>query len=699
MGHITEGVRVDTFEIRDEEINVEEIMQRIRDNIKRRKESGEYHEDQKLIYEQAENYEYLYGWHDVEDWNGTPTRWMSDDAILVIHSDSAKNAELSFQATSYIHPRSLKVSDGNRQDILQIVPNAFTPIKVPISLKEGSNIILLKVPEGGDRPCDTSMEDSVDGRCLSIAVQGIATAAQSGLEVVKSHLATNPVIRPMDFTLEVVDAGNMNKHLHGINSIWDIENNSYNISSHRSVTGRFLVKGRELVNGEVRRYVDPIIWKQTEFNHGVVNSLNDAFQKIDILTKMLIERDNVNGEAKREIETNANHSIEIDKAEIAKQIEHNIEEKIKINIADVYAKTNDSISNIRFEIRNDIAKCVNQAKIEAIGETESCIDNAKKEVSQNTANALGHIRSEISGQIQDRIEQAKPEIVKDIAGNIENLRSEMDRRIDEHLNNPVASLKDYPDKRISLAGMLERWMEKIMHLPVSLESNDLGINYFVFEEKFRGSSEEIKQRQSAFLEYFKGCKKVLDIGCGRGEFLELLQENSIEAQGVDMDEDMVNYCASKGLKVKRTDAVSFLEKQVDGSLDGIFLDQVVEHLESAYLVKMLELCYKKLNNGCNIVIETVNPLSLTSLANFYVDMTHKRPMHPETLKFLLGYMAFREIETRFSSPLPEKMRLKKVGVDARDGKNSILAETLNQNNEMLNQVLFGAQDYMVTGKK
>jgi 2-polyprenyl-3-methyl-5-hydroxy-6-metoxy-1,4-benzoquinol methylase len=594
---------LDTFEIHDDEINVEEIMQKIRDNIKRRNECDEFHdEDQKLRYEQAENYEYLSGWHDIEDLNGTPTRWMGDDAILMINSDSTKNVELSFKATSYIRPRSLRISDGNHQEVSQIVPTTLTLIKVPISLKEGPNIIRFKVPEGGDLPDDTSEKDSEDSKCKSIAVQGITITVQNGLEEAKRSSAPGPIINSMAFTPEVIDVGSMKKHLHEINSMWDIENNSYNISSHRLVTGKFLVKGRELVHGEVRRYVDPMIRKQKEFNHGVVNSLNDIVQKID----MLIEMGEVHRQAKIDIET---------------------------------------------------------------------ID------------------------VENRMAQAKAEIGKDIAGNIETLRSEIDRRIDGRIMDAVASLNDDLDKKAWLARVLERRLEKVKDQSVSSESNDLGINYFVFEEKFRGPRKEIKKRQSAFLEYFKGCKKVLDIGCGRGEFLELLQENGIEAQGVDMDEDMVGYCRSKGLKVMRTDAVSFLEVQEDKSLDGIFLDQVVEHLEPAYLVKMLELCYKKLNYGYHIVVETVNPLSLTSFANFYIDMTHKRPMHPETLKYLLTSMNFRDTDIKFFAPIPDDQKLKRLCMGNGSNIEKEIVDAHNYNVDLLNNILYGSQDYMVFAKK
>jgi 2-polyprenyl-3-methyl-5-hydroxy-6-metoxy-1,4-benzoquinol methylase len=856
---------LDTIEINDDEINVEDIMQRIRENIKRRKESGEYTKaDEKRLCEQAENCDFLYGWHDAEDWNGRPTRWMGDDAILVINSDSTRTAELSFQAISFRNSKTLRMSDGNLQDVLQIVPTSLAPIKVPISLKEGPNIIRFKILEGGERPCDIPEMNSEDGRCLGIAIQSVLVQNMSG--DAKSATSCNSNIEPLFFTPEVIDVSSTKRYLQEINSKWDIENNSYTIASNRPVTGKFLIKGRELVHGEVRRYVDPMIWKQKEFNTGVVNSLNDTVQKIDILAQRLLELGQAYSQNKADLDNEVDHRVDDVKAEIAieigtlaaakedlndrisnvrsetinelsgqiaqakadtleeinerisqislenskdlgvslnrvknesfvelnkrvaqtkldierdlsyriqetkseiiqdnsdridktkteidekildrstlikteaseeiknslSQVREEISEKLKGGISQVKAEVGQNTTNALGQARTEISGEINsniaqakteiagqlnqsmadigtalesriaQAKAEVLGEVEGRVANVTAEVGQNTTNALGQVRSEMGTELSNQVSQAKNEVNLRFAGQIGELRSEIDQQVDERVKDAVAAMDDDLGKKAWLAGVLEKRSDTIKDLSASPGSNDTGINYFVFEERFRGPRKEIKQRQSAFLEYFKGCKDVLDIGCGRGEFLELLKESGIEAQGVDMDEDMVNYSRSRGLKVTHTDAVSFLDGLADKSLDGIFLGQVVEHMEPAYLVKILELCYRKLNYGYHVVIETVNPLSLTSLANFYIDITHKRPMHPETLRFLLGSVAFREIEVKFHSPVPNEQRLKKVSGDNLEAAFKTLVEIHNKNVEMLNNSLYGSQDYLIIGKK
>ncbi len=363
-----------------------------------------------------------------------------------------------------------------------------------------------------------------------------------------------------------------------INSSWDVENKGYFISSHRPVAGKFLVTGRELVHGEVRRYVDPAIWKQREFNASTTRLLN----------------------------------------EVARSLEE-----------------------------------------------------------------IGGRRAKLDAALQE----ARSETIE------ERARREA---------NAVISAYDLEIKSMdSLASILEGKLKDFEDIPLSSDAADHdGVNYFVFEEAFRGSRETIKERQAAFVRYFEGSKNVLDIGCGRGEFLELLRDSGIGGRGIDSNEDMVEFCRSRGLDVERIDAIAYLEGLEDKSLDGVFLDQVVEHLRPDYMVKLLGLCNKKMKYGHHIVVETVNPLSFTSLANFYIDLTHVRPVHPETLRFLFGVVGFREVEVRFFSLVPDEGRLKMVEQEEVDEESKNRFETIyNKNIAIMNSVLFGAQDYAAIGKK
>src|SRR6266545_1938434 len=178
-------------------------------------------------------------------------------------------------------------------------------------------------------------------------------------------------------------------------------------------------------------------------------------------------------------------------------------------------------------------------------------------------------------------------------------------------------------------------------------------DYFAFETKMRGRADEIRERQTVYVDDFRDAAPVLDVGCGRGELLALLREAGIEARGVDADADMVAFARGEGLDVEQADAVTYLESLDDGSLGGIFMGQVVEHLPPAMLVRTLELCAQKLREGGLLVAETINPLSPLAFRNYFADLTHAQPLVPETLVLLARQVGFKQVETRFLNP-PER---------------------------------------------
>ena len=218
------------------------------------------------------------------------------------------------------------------------------------------------------------------------------------------------------------------------------------------------------------------------------------------------------------------------------------------------------------------------------------------------------------------------------------------------------------------------------------------LDYFAFEARMRGSRAEIRDRQRRYVADFSGAAPVLDVGCGRGEFLSLLRDGGIDAMGVDLDADMVDICRSEGLAVERDDALAYLERLRDGSLGGVFAAQVVEHLPPAPLVRLLELVSAKLRPGGVFVAETMNPLSLVALKNYFADLTHAQPLVPETLVMLARQAGFRSTELRFLNPPPDDERLRPVTLPA-DPAFEEARLALDANVARLNQTVFGPQDY------
>jgi SAM-dependent methyltransferase len=152
-----------------------------------------------------------------------------------------------------------------------------------------------------------------------------------------------------------------------------------------------------------------------------------------------------------------------------------------------------------------------------------------------------------------------------------------------------------------------------------------------FAELFRGAEEFIADRQRVYLRFFRGAANVLDLGSGRGEFLQLLCENGINAVGVEIDEKLVECCRARGLRVELADAYEYLEGVPEGSLDVIFSAQFVEHVDPGRLPELLELARTRLRGRGLFIAETVNPESHLALKSFYVDLSHQRPIFPQVL--------------------------------------------------------------------
>ena len=182
--------------------------------------------------------------------------------------------------------------------------------------------------------------------------------------------------------------------------------------------------------------------------------------------------------------------------------------------------------------------------------------------------------------------------------------------------------------------------------------------YVGFEQEFRGAPEEIRQRLAAYCPYFEGASDVLDVGCGRGEFLELLRERGVSAKGLELNHEMVEVCRGRGLEVAEGDLVSYLEALPDGALGGLFAGQVVEHLQPDYLLRFLELAYHKLRPGSKIVLETINVDNWSAFFGPYLrDITHVQPLPPDTLMFLLRASGFQRVDMRASSPMRDEAKL------------------------------------------
>lgn len=208
--------------------------------------------------------------------------------------------------------------------------------------------------------------------------------------------------------------------------------------------------------------------------------------------------------------------------------------------------------------------------------------------------------------------------------------------------------------------------------------------YAGFEERFRGTSEEIRQRLQVYIPYMKKTgvgsveAPIIDIGCGRGEWLGLCADNGLDARGVDMNRVMVATCLESGLDVVESEAIDFLRHQPAESFGALTGFQIVEHLPLETLIVLLDEALRVVKPGGLILFETPNPENLiTGACNFYMDPTHRNPIPPAALAYLMEIRGYTNIRI---------LRL-----------NENRSQHID--NELLQHLLFGPQDYAIIARK
>ncbi|MCB9378807.1 MAG: class I SAM-dependent methyltransferase, partial [Holophagales bacterium] len=224
--------------------------------------------------------------------------------------------------------------------------------------------------------------------------------------------------------------------------------------------------------------------------------------------------------------------------------------------------------------------------------------------------------------------------------------------------------------------------------------------YLALERRFRGTEEEIAERIARYLPWLEGRGEAVDLGCGRGEALELFARHGISARGVDSSASMVEECRRKGLTAEAGDLFEALAAVPEGSLGAVVSFHVIEHLPAESLDRLVRLAWGALAPGGVLILETPNPLSVVVAArNFWLDPTHRRPVHPESLKLSYEQAGFDPVERVDLRPFPDRDRLPEIDIDRLPDEARAVGHHLNDLRDRLDDLLFGFQDYAMVGIK
>jgi O-antigen chain-terminating methyltransferase len=286
------------------------------------------------------------------------------------------------------------------------------------------------------------------------------------------------------------------------------------------------------------------------------------------------------------------------------------------------------------------------------------------------------IEPRIENRIENRIELAEKRIDERTEGRIEKRAAEERELIQSHLESHLEKI------RVQIGLLNAR-----VHGADSkrLERSDLDTLYAALEDRFRGTREEIKDRFKIYLPYVEALPDpvVIDLGCGRGEWLEILKAAGINARGVERNRVAIEQCRELGLDVVEDDLIGHLRGLADASASAITGFHVIEHVSIDALVTLLDEVLRVLRPGGVAIFETPNPENVLVGSNFfYLDPTHKHPLPSELMQFLFDNRGFDTVEVLNLHPWDS-------GRVAGEGQ---LAERFNG-------FFFGPMDYAVLGWK
>ncbi|AFY58272.1 methylase involved in ubiquinone/menaquinone biosynthesis [Rivularia sp. PCC 7116] len=268
---------------------------------------------------------------------------------------------------------------------------------------------------------------------------------------------------------------------------------------------------------------------------------------------------------------------------------------------------------------------------------------------------------------------------------------------DSYLHNDIFIKNDLGQQKRLITMLLEQARQRLpetlnqeeSQYVVKQEKHLTDAFYVAFEDKFRGTRENILNRLKVYLPLIEDAKigtpekPILDVGCGRGEWLELLRESGYTARGIDINKVMIEQCLSRGLDVIESDVILYLQSFEDNSLGAISGFHIIEHLPFETLMTLFAEAIRVIKPGGLIIFETPNPENvIVGSYSFYSDPTHRNPLPSPTIKFVAEYYGLKQVKIMNLNPYPKEFMFSGSDVE-----------------KCFEKYFYGAQDYAVIGFK
>jgi len=304
--------------------------------------------------------------------------------------------------------------------------------------------------------------------------------------------------------------------------------------------------------------------------------------------------------------------------------------------------------------------------------------------------ALKQSHSKLEGEVA-RVTRSTEDIRQHQAAELQALEQQLEKRIDELIERLQKFKMDVAQQETRLSHLLDgssrtSVVDQQPQTGISERDHLLDALYFSLEDVLRGTPEQIKEQMKVYLPFLQQAhidSDILDVGCGRGEWLEILREAGYKARGIDTNRVVIQRCRDLWLDVIEAEALSYLRALPDGSLSAVTAFHFAEHLPLETLVKFLDEAGRTLKPGGLMILETPNPENLlVGSCNFYLDPTHKNPIPIPTMKLLVEARGFR---------CEDVLKLHAI--------SSTKIEVKDQLTSHLNHFLYGPMNYAVVARK